>query len=101
MGIMKFKHRLIKTFEVVITFQKVDEAFEREHYLPFEGYQIIEEDLSKRGEIDRSMHKALLLQLPMGLASLYGTSNDLGRFLTDVDRICRRIFRETFSRGRN
>lgn len=93
MGLLKFRHRLIKTFQVVIKFELGDPEFEKEHYLPFERFQIIEEkDLSKWSTVDQRMHKELMRQLPVGLVSLYGSSNELGRFLSDVDRICKRIF---------
>lgn len=93
-GLLKFTHRLVKTFQVVIGFELGDVEFEREHYLPFHKYTVVEQDLGKWSDVDRRMHKELMRQLPVGLVSLYGSSNDLGRFLSDVDRICCRIFRE-------
>lgn len=92
-GLLKFTHRLIKTFQVVIRFELGDPEFEREHYLPFERFQIVEQDLTCWSDLDRAMHKELMRQLPVGLVSLYGSSDDMGRFLEDVDRICTRIFR--------
>lgn len=94
MGLLKFTHRAIKTFQVVIKFELGDAEFEKEHYLPFERFQIVEQDLSKWSEVDRRMHKELMRQIPVGLVSLYGSSIDLDRFLTDVDKICTRIFNE-------
>lgn len=94
-GLLKFTHRLIKTFQVVIKFELGDPEFEREHYLPFERFQIVERgDLAKWSRADQQMHRDLMRQMPVGLVSLYGSSIELGRFLTDVDRLCRRIFKD-------
>ena len=91
---LKFTHRLIKTFQVVIKFELGDPEFEKEHYLPFERFHILERGLSQCSQVDRKMHAELMRQMPAGLVSLYGSSIDLGRFLSDVNALCERIFRE-------
>lgn len=93
MGLLKFRHRLLKTFQIVIYCNIDDPEFERHHYLPFERFRIIEDDLGKWCTVDKVMHKELMRRMPTALVAMYGSSAQLGRFLTNLDKLCRDIFR--------
>lgn len=93
-GLLKFTHRLIKTFQVVIKFEVDDEEFQDEHYLPFESIEIIERDLAKVSKLDRAMHKEFMRKIPLDLATLYDSSISLDRFLRDLNELCSEIYQK-------